>query len=57
MLNKIKNLIADEAGISSVEYGVLLAFIVAGLIVVVTALSTAVGNTFTAATTELTPAP
>lgn len=57
MLNKIKNLIVDDSGISSVEYAVLLAFIVAGLITVVGNLSTAVQGKFDDATGDLTPAP
>ncbi|HEY5648219.1 MAG TPA: Flp family type IVb pilin [Nitrospiria bacterium] len=56
MLKAIKNLIVDDAGISSVEYAVLLAFIVAGLIAVVQGLSGAVQGRFTTATNEIAPA-
>ena len=49
MLKTIKNLIVDESGISSVEYAVLLAFIVAALIAAVTGLSGSVAGALDAA--------
>ncbi|MDI7258520.1 MAG: Flp family type IVb pilin [Thermodesulfobacteriota bacterium] len=53
-MEKLMKFLKDEEGISSVEYAVLLAFIVTALITVVTALSNKVQEVFSRVTNLLT---
>ena len=48
MFTKLRSLIRDNAGITSLEYGVLAAIIVVGLVAMLPAVTTALGGTFTA---------
>jgi Flp pilus assembly pilin Flp len=49
----IKNLIAEEAGATMLEYAILIAFIGGALAAALTTLKTAVGGKFTSVTTTL----
>lgn len=49
----IRRFLSDEAGLETVEYAVMVALIVAGLIAIVVALGDAVGNKFTQVTDEI----
>jgi Flp pilus assembly pilin Flp len=49
----IKNLIAEEAGATMLEYALLIAFIGAALVGTITALKSGLATSFTSATTKL----
>jgi pilus assembly protein Flp/PilA len=55
MFKRMKRFFVEEEGISSVEYAILLAFVVLAVITAVTNLRTQVVNAFTRATNCLTP--
>jgi Flp pilus assembly pilin Flp len=54
MINAMKKFLAEEEGISSVEYAILLAFVATALVVSIQGLRNAVAAAFDAAKTVLT---
>lgn len=57
VLKSIKKFVADDSGISAVEYALLLGLIGTGIAVAATTLGGQVSTNIDAATTALTPAP
>jgi len=52
-MERIKNFCQDESGASAVEYGLLVSLIAVAIIGAVTSMGTKLGNTFNAASNQL----
>ncbi len=53
----LKRFIRDESGMETVEWAILAALIVAGLVVIITGIGTNVSNAFSKLQTNTTPTP
>lgn len=56
-MNFIKNFIAEEDGVTAIEYGLIAALIAVAIVGAVKLLGTNLSNVFTGVSTELTKAP